>query len=494
MFDKIKRLLGHTLVYGFGNSGSRFVGFLLIPMYTRYLSPEDYGVLALVGLLGQILYMVMSMGQGTAVFRTYFNHDDRERRDEVITTSLWLILLVSFPIAFVTLAVNKPLTIVLTGKPDYAVWVMLGSLVVAFKCLMRLPLSVLRAREQSWRYAVWSFVQTVAGLVLAIAFVAGLHLGGQGVLLSQLLAEVIVCVYLVPATIKGLSLKFSRKDAWDLLGYGVYQIPTAALGFLLHMADRYFLKHYADLHSVGIYSLGYRFGELLWIPIMAFSLAWAPFLFEHRKSKDAPALFARVCTYFAAIMGMLWLGVALLSQEIITIMARPAFHEAYRVVPWIAGAFFFQGLAYVASIGFVLDRKIKYRPLVLAAATVINLGLNYLLVPRYAMMGAAVAGCVSFFLWFLLQAAVAQRIYAVPYEYGRVARLVVVGAAIYTVGMAIGWGSVWTALLGKSILFLCAPLLLHISGFFVPGEMTELTQSLFRKRMRRLVEARGATK
>ena len=77
MFDKIRRLTGHVLVYGFGNIGNRVVGFLLIPVYSRYLTPEDYGVLALVAMLGQILYAIMNMGQNSALFRTYFRHDER---------------------------------------------------------------------------------------------------------------------------------------------------------------------------------------------------------------------------------------------------------------------------------------------------------------------------------------------------------------------------------------------------------------------------------
>jgi len=478
MFDKIKSLLSHTLVYGVGNSGNRFVGFLLIPLYTRYLTPADYGVLSLVGLLGQILFVVMSLGQGTAVFRTYFNHDNPDRRNTVITTSLWLILLGSFPIALLTIALNKPLTIALTGKPDFTVWVMLGTLGVALKAILRLPFAVLRAREQSWRYTIWSFVQTLSSLVLAIVFVALLHLGGEGVLLSQLLAELIVCLYLVPATVKGLSLKFSRADAWDMLGYGAYQIPMALFSFLLHMADRYFLKHYSSLRAVGLYSLGYRFGEVLAIAIMAFSLAWYPFLFQHLKDKNAPALYARVCTYFTAVMGLLWLVISLFSREAIAIMARPAFHEAYQVVPWIAGAFFFQALANSWSVGVILHRKVKRRPAVLAAATAVNLLLCYLLVPRYEMLGAAAAGLLSFFCWFVLQAMVAQKLYPIPYEWGRLIRLSIVGIAVYLIGNEIPWSSIWTALAGKTVLVMSTPLLLYATGFFGPGELAQARRSL----------------
>jgi O-antigen/teichoic acid export membrane protein len=494
MFAKIKRLLGHTLIYGLGSSGSRFVGFILLPLYTRYLTPEDYGVLALVGLLGQILFTVMALGQGPAVFRTYFNHDDPERRETVVTTSLWLILAVSFPIGLLALALNGPLTELLTGSPRYAMWMVYGTLGVAFKTLLRLPFAVLRARGQSWQFAISSFVQTAAGIILAIIFVAGLHLGGKGVLLSQLVAELLVCAYLVPVTIRGLKLRFSREDATDLLGYGIYQVPTALFGFLLHMSDRYFLKHFATLHAVGLYSLGYRFGEILSIALWTFGLAWQPFVFENKKSPEAPALYARVTTYYTAVLGLLWVAVSLLSPEVIAIMARPAFYEAHHVVPWIAGAFFFQGLAYVANIGIVLHRKIKYRPFILAAAIALNLGLNYALVPRYEMMGAAVAGCVSYGAFFVLQAAVANRLYPVPYEYGRLARLGAIGMAVYFVGSLVDWGSFWSGFAGKSLLVLAAPLLVYLTGFFEPGELTRLRDLLarFRRQPRGRLQPGGA--
>src|SRR5437762_4971560 len=92
MFDKIRRLVSHVVIYGFGNAGTRVVGFLLVPVYSRYLTPEDYGVLALVTMFGQVLYTFMNMGQSSALFRTYYRHDDPEERNTVITTSLWLIL------------------------------------------------------------------------------------------------------------------------------------------------------------------------------------------------------------------------------------------------------------------------------------------------------------------------------------------------------------------------------------------------------------------
>jgi O-antigen/teichoic acid export membrane protein len=472
MFDKIKQLSGHVLVYGFGNVGNRVVGFLLIPVYSRYLAPEDYGVLALVAMLGQILYTLMNMGQSSALFRTYFRHDDPKDRETVVATSLWLILGLSCPIGLLALVLSKPLSSLLTGSPVYTVWVVLAIAGVTFKVLLRLPMAVLRAREQSRRYAGISVAQTVVGLVLAIVFVVGLHLGGRGVLLSQLVAELAVCAYVLPATLRGVSFRFSRRDAHDLLTYGLALVPAALLSFLIHLSDRYFLKYYVSVSAVGIYALGYRFGEILYFVILAFELAYPPFLFGHLKNPEARPLFARVCTYYLALMGLIWLCVSLLAEEIVTIMAAPAYHEAYRVIPWIAGAFLFQGIGAVWNVGMQVNRVVKYRLLMSASTAILCLSVNFLLIPRFGMMGAAASALTAFVYQFIIQVLIGHRLYPIPYEWGRVLRLSAVGVGIYAVGSLIGWGSIPIALLGKGVLLLSAPLFLYATGFFEAGEVT----------------------
>ncbi|HEV8440000.1 MAG TPA: oligosaccharide flippase family protein [Methylomirabilota bacterium] len=474
MLSKIKTLLGHTLVYGLGSSGTRLIGFFLIPVYTRYLTPVDYGVLALVGMLDQILFIVMNMGQSTAVFRTYFNHEDPAQRHTVLTTSLWLNVTLSLPVGLLALALSQPLGWFLTGNTAYTTWVMIGIGAVAFKSLVRLPFAVLRAREESRRYASFSFARTAVGLFLAVTFVVGLHLGGRGVLLSQLLAELLMLAVLLPLTLRGFPLKFSRRDAKDLLGYGVYLLPSGLLSFLLHLSDRYFLRHFGSLGVVGLYALGYRFAEILAFVMSAFLLAWPPFLFSNRKHADAPALYARVFTYVLAVAGFIWLVLALLAEEIVTIMAAPAFREAYHVIPWIAGAFLFEALASVGNVGMPMHRKVKYRPLILGVVAALNIGLNLVLIPRYGALGAAASLFTSFVVRFFLELTVGYQLYPVPYEYPRIARLALMGAAIYWFGTSFAWGSMWVSIPVKLFLLLLAPLALYASGFFQAEELGRL--------------------
>ncbi|MGE0681334.1 MAG: lipopolysaccharide biosynthesis protein [Candidatus Binatia bacterium] len=484
MFDKIKKLVNHTAVYGLGNVGNRFAGFLLIPLYSYYLTPADYGVLALVGMLGQVLFVLANMGQGSALFRTYFLHDTPEERQTVISTSLWIILGLSLPICFLAFLFSQPLTSLLTGNADYVTWVMIGIGGVAVKILLRMPLAVLRAREESRRYALSMFVDTIVSIVFVIFLVVSVRLGGLGVMLGQALGDLLICLYLFPVTLRELNLTFSRQDANDMLGYGIYLMPSGLFSFILHLSDRFFLRYFASLSSVGLYSLGYRMGEILSFPLQALELAWPQFLFSNYKGPDAQALYARVSTYVVVLMGFLWLTVSLLAKEVVTIMTAPAYHEAYRVVPWIAGAFFFQGLNIIGSIGIDLQRKVKYRPLILATTAGLNIGLNFLLIPRYEMIGAAIANFTSFAFQALFRALVSYRLYPISYEYRRLIRIFLCVAALYAANVFVEWGALWTALVGKAVLLMSFPILLYLSGFFQPGEIEQLQKLLRRLRQR----------
>lgn len=478
MYHKLKTLIRHTLVYGLGNSGTRAIGFFLIPVYTRYLTPADYGVLALVGMLDQILFIVMNMGQSTALFRTYFAYDKPGDRNAVLTTSLWLSVLAVLPVGLAALALSEVFAVLLTGQAGYTTWVMIGVAGVMFKTLGRLPFAVLRAREESRRYAGFSMARTGAALVLAIVFVVGLHFGGRGVLMSQLVAELAMCAVLIPLTLRGLPLKFSRRDAGELLGYGIYLVPSGFMNFLLHLSDRYFLKHFGTLAGVGLYALGYRFGEMIGFAMSAFQLAWIQFLFANRKSPDAPALYARVFTYVLATAGTLWLALALFAREVITLMAAPAFRDAYQVVPWVAGAFLLEGLTATGNIGMPLNKKVKYRPAILATVAALNLALNFTLVPSLGAIGAGMALFTSMAVKLLLELSVGYRLFAVPYEYGRLLRLALVGSAVYLIGTTAPWGSPAMSIGGKLFLLACAPFALYATSFFEPEELRRLRLSL----------------
>jgi len=271
--------------------------------------------------------------------------------------------------------------------------------------------------------------------------------------------------------LRGIPLKFSFKEAKELLSFGLPIIPAGIASLILSLSDRYFLKHYSTLAQVGLYSLGYRFGEFILFFAWAFQTAWPQFLFSNEKSPDAKTLYSKVTTYLLFVIVWVCLGVSMLAEEVIKIMAAPGFWEAYKVVPWIALSQVFLGLNLIGAVGINLKKKTGWLPLTYWIAAAVNLTLNYLFIPTYGMMGAAWATLAAYIIQFSLSFLISMKYYAIPYEYSRILKIAVIGLALYLVSCLVNFDSFVISAIFKIFLLLMYPLLLFVSGFFVQKEL-----------------------
>ncbi len=471
MSEKIQKLFRDALVYGVGNYLSKIAGFFLIPVYTRYLTTADYGILALAGMLGAILFVIINMGQSSAIFRHYFDSEDTKARDSVISTGFRLVLSISLPMSLIPIFLSRDLAGVLLGNPGLRVLIVLTSLSTISKEFARIPFALMRAERKARKYAVFSIIRTFLSIGLAITLVVGFEKGVLGILLSQCVTEMVLCLLLYPGILSSLRQPFSGKTARDLLSYGLPFVPAGLSAFVLNLSDRYFLKLYSTLHELGLYALAYRFGEIIWLLIWAFQMAWPTFVFMNRKSPDASQLYSRVSTYYLALMAFVCLGISVFAREVVVLMAAPSFHAAYRVVPLIALASLLHGVALLGSVGISLEKKTIYYPFIVGGSALLNLVLNYLWIPTYGMMGAAYATVVSFVFQCVLTPLIALRLYYIPYEYGRLLRIVVISGAIFFLSGRIDNVSLLVVISGKALLLCLYPLLLLFTGFFLDEEL-----------------------
>jgi O-antigen/teichoic acid export membrane protein len=481
MLNKFRGLLGHTLIYGLGNYGIKIVGFLLIPLYTRYLGPSDYGVMALVSMYTQVMFILMNLGQSTSLFRFYYEHDTDEARERVVAASIWIIILFALPLAAMPLLFNQPLAHLLLG--DSALWYMmcLGTATVLCKVMLRMPFAIMRAGDQSRRYATWSLARNAVGMLLAVGMVAGLHWGATGVVASQFVAELIFCFLLTGATLRMLRSGFHWKDIKEQLFFGLPFVPVGAASFILDLADRWFIKHYYSTSEVGIYSLGYRFGEILTFVVTAFQLSWPQFLFKNRKEPNAPQLYADMTTYYCALMLFLWLGLAVFAPELLRIMATPKFYPAAGLIPVVAFALVFDGMGFMFNIGALFSKKTLLRTASVTVAAVVNLGLNFVLIPKYGMLGAAWATFIGFLVQMSTTLFLSLRVYHVPYRFDRLLGMVAAAVGIYGVSVLVDTHSVWTAIAIKVPLMMLFPVALLASGLFYPKDLAAALSMLERR-------------
>ena len=466
MIEKLRQLARSSLIYGLGNYGVKLVGFLLIPVYTRYLTPTDYGVMSLVSTFGQGLFIFLNLGQSSALFRFYYEDDTPAGRERVIAGSLWIAIIVSLPLALLALVVAKPTSGALLGSTAFASLVVISVLTVACRQLLRLPFAVMRANDHDTHYATWAVVRTALSAGLAVGMVVGLHMGVLGVILSALLAEAVCCLVLLPRMVRALRVGWAGKELRQQLTFGLSLVPGAMAGFTLELSNRFILRHYGNLHDVGLYSLGCRFGEIVSFVVSAIQLSWPQFVFSNRRSPQAEVLYSYATTYYFGGMLFLCLALSTLAPEVIALMAAPSFQGAAIVVPLISLAYLCEGLCYVGTIGIMFQRRPLVRSAVIAIAAVATVGVNLMLIPRYGMLGAAWGTLCGFLLQATIQVSVALRYYPIPYQWSRLAKLVGLAGAVYGASFFVGGSSLAVAVASKVALLAAFPALLWVSGFF----------------------------
>jgi O-antigen/teichoic acid export membrane protein len=254
---------------------------------------------------------------------------------------------------------------------------------------------------------------------------------------------------------------------------------TSFSAFELNFADRFFLQHYTNLPTVGIYALGYKFGYMLsFLLIQPFIMIWGVRMYDVAKRPDAGAVFSRIMAYFTLLICTAALAMSLLIKGIISIVASPQFHDAYKVVPAVALAYVFYGMSFYFQTGIYISKRTSYLGLMGAICALANVLFNFLLIPRFGAMGASWATALSFLLMAILAYTFSQRVYRIPYALFRTALPVATAIAIYFLSTLIDLPSSLVSLGFKLLLILGFGLAILAFGFFDDTEMFRLRQTL----------------
>jgi O-antigen/teichoic acid export membrane protein len=480
----IKSLAGKSAIYGIGSISLKLIGFFLIPLYTRYLTPADYGIIAVTGTTISILSIIYPLALHSAVTRFYFLARDEEERRRTSGT-IWIAML-SFSLALTVLIDrlgSRFFPLVFHDVPfnpylRMAVWTaFLGTFSL-------LPLAFFQIRERPVPYALATMSNALLTIGLVINFVVFQKQGVYGYLLGMLLSLAIFAVLYLIIILRSMRIALRWNTLKAALAFGLPLVPHSLAAWVLELSDRIILQRFVSLGELGLYSLGYQFGGIIRLFFTAINFAWVPFLYktDAQQGEAAKPKLARLATYYALCMCYVSLGLAVFVKEIIFLMTAPAFHSAYRVAPWIIGGWLFSGLYFIPVNFLFLRSKTGLVPLITIPAGLFNISFNLWLVPRYGIMAAAWSTFLAYGLMLALAWGIALRIYPFPYEYTRLGITAAVTAGLFAASMLFQFDSVAIEVGVNAVLLLVYPLALALLGFFTTSEkqaiLSFLQQSL----------------
>jgi O-antigen/teichoic acid export membrane protein len=463
--SQLKRLGKHSAIYGLGGIIQRFLAVLLLPVYTRYLTPGDYGTVETLIALTTVLVIVLRLGMSNAFIRFYFDSKEAGPRTLVLRTAFWFTMSSATLGLVVGLLLAPEIATALFGSDGDAKVVAAAFVGLWAQMNWEQMLSLFRVEERSIAYVSASLANIGVTIAATLTLVVALDKGALGVVVGNFIGTLVVYVLLLGYRREQLGLQFDRSLFREMNRFGLPLVPSALMLWVTNFSDRFFLLKLADTGEVGLYSVGVRIASAMALLLTAFRTAWPAFAYSIDDDREAKRTYAWVLTYVMAFMAWVATGLALLSPWLVDWIAAPAFSSSSKVVgPLAFSVVLFSGYVVIA-IGLGRTRRTQFNWVVTGVAAIVNVTLNLTLIPRYGMMGAAAATLAAYATMFLGMIWWAQRIYPVRYQWRRVATTVVVGVALVALGK-VGGGGLPVAV----ALSLAYPLFLALAGFYLPVE------------------------
>jgi len=260
---QMRGLVMHSAVYWVGTMVAKFMGFLLIPLYTRHLTPANYGTLELVVLTADVFCMVLSMQLTTAVFKYYHAGRSEADRNKVISTAMIGVAIMLMVALAVLLPLAGAVSTMIFGTTEYRNILRIQFISLFLASLQTVPLSFLRIKEKSVAFVALDLAQVLALISLNVLFIVILDYGVLGAVLSGAIWFSISCPVLATTVLRRTGIGFDGVLVRQMLRYSGPLVPGMVGMFVLHFYDRFFLNHYATLEQVGIYAIAYKFGFLI---------------------------------------------------------------------------------------------------------------------------------------------------------------------------------------------------------------------------------------
>lgn len=461
MANHARKIAKHSVVYGLGGVIGKAIGFIMIPVYTRYLTPADYGIYALLILTTQILTMFLTLGLSSATLRYYFEYDEEAIQKKVISTALIVSIAISFFGAGTANLFRSQLSMLCFDSPQYAQLFTYVLFAMAFEISMEVPLAFIRAKDLSHIFLIVETSRLAVALALNILFVVYYRMGLSGILISNLITSIVFGAGIIFFTFAKTTFAFSKKLFSQLLSYGWPLIFSGFGFFVIQSSDKFFLKHYSTFEQLGLFSLSERFVSIF--PLLIIGPFWkmyGPYRFAIMNRDDAKSVYAAVQKMMFAICAIVGLTLAILSEDVIKIVATPAFYDAYKPIPFLVLANIGRLAYYLFQTGIYLQKKTKIIPKMVWTIAVIDILANFILIPAFGIIGAAQARFGAFFSLAVLTYFISRKIYHIKYDHKANLIIVVISSAAWIISNLIAVDGVWSNIAIKSLLIFSAGLLL----------------------------------
>jgi O-antigen/teichoic acid export membrane protein len=435
----LRSLARGSLIYSVGFVLPRVGTFLLLPIYVSVLTTAEYGAVALVVSVAQLVAALLRLGLDGALMRMHFEGEDRTRQDRLLATVATMTLLVATVGAGLATLLAWAFFEVLFAGLEFIPYGLIAAVLSFTVTFQYLPATVYRAREQPERFLAFTGGTFLITAATTLALLLIVPLGVVGALLGQVAGGVFVVAVSIVLMLRAGGPALDERLARRALGFGLPLVPHTLFGWVLNVSNRWLLGLLLPMSAIqarsaiGIYSLAYQLAYAIDLIAQSFNAAWVPFYYRYGDTPQARGIHRETTTLVVTGFGLLAALLAIHAQLIVAVIARPEFAPAADLVPILAVAFLAHAF-YIAVVTVLFHaRQTAVLPLVTGASALVSVGTSVALIGVVGVVGAAWSTLLAFVFMAAATYVVARRQDRVSVDWLRVgaAATVTVLAATY---------------------------------------------------------------
>lgn len=451
--SRLKQLGKDSVVYGFGGMLAKSISFFTLPIYTRIFTPADYGNIEMLVVLSSFLGAILAMGMDSAQSMYFFKHkqEGKVAQARIVSAILqWRLLWGSGIVLIGTLAAPLLNAAFFAGKLGLEYFA-IAFVSTFFAQVMGQSAEVMRLLYRPWSYISITFTQSLFSTILVLLFVTFLDQGIFGFFLGAATSSVFVALIGWYLAREYLNFRYLHSDWWpQLVRFGAPLVPAGLATYFMDTADRWFVQYYHGPVALGLFAVGAKFSMLMALAVDTFRKAWWPIAMDAMQSKDGPETFRTISRLYIGLGTSAVSLLTLLSPQLLKWLTAPVYHQAWPIVCVLAWQALFYGFFLIASAGIWKAEKTYLNLYLMSGAAAIGIFMNWLIVPKYGGLGAAIATVITYFIWILSSLIVSESLWKVNLPWR------VLCSQLLTAAMFVAWYVTFYSTLQTPVAYLVA--------------------------------------
>ncbi len=458
-------VIKNTTIYLGVSMFQSLMSFLLLPLYTSLLDETQFGLASLINSVAGLLVILFIFGSQSVVSRLYFEYkDDAEKLKRFLGTVFLSKIVWNICLALILILCRSIIFPLIAKGVEFYPYLLIALGIGFFSSIFTIYQTLQQTKQEGIKYALVQVAYLVINNGISVLLLTVFKMKAEGIVMGTLIADVLMTTFVFYKLRKQIVLRIDKEIVKEAFSFSWPIFFNALFVWGMASVNRLILNGLVSIEIVGVYTIGFTIATIVNMVTVALNRSYTPWFFSRMKEERRDNTeIVRFSEFIILVYAIIALGLSLFSPEIVKIFLSDSYLEAWKIIPFLAFGYVFNGLYFFFQNIFNFEKKaIKYIPLYTLLAALINIGLSYLLIPSFGMIGSAIASLISMFILSLSTYLGSRHFINVGYGFSKFLPLILVPALMSLVVFIPNTLNFWIVFLIKIVYIVLCIFILYL--------------------------------